>query len=324
MMLVRLASSFLFIESENTHTIRKRISNEFSTTLTTLERAMHQGTEDSTIIIFRNRENPDIPITSDETVVAVNSQATQVLTHLFHLPGREEIRTIHSGPQMVIMRYAENGEDVLESITRDYPDAKKINWYEGFQQGRKQNTTLLGLTPYSLSKVLTPEDFLPDLLLIPQPPIKVLKALRNDALVYVTHTMEETQWRELKITIYDSEENIPHHYERLVHAFSALDVGFIIGESWTKDHPFVMITILAYQITLFSLLEPYEIKKILLALECGKNGNRLVDLDLYHKNKKVSWTHNQIKHLGKNRDEIAEKCREELQKQIPEHWIWSE
>ena len=78
-------------------------------------------------------------------------------------------------------------------------------------------------------------------------------------------------------------------YERLVSVLKDLEVGFILGELWTRDHAFVMLSVIAYQIKLFTILDPLEIKKILTGMEYSKDGSRLVDYDLYYNNKKVEW-----------------------------------
>ena len=59
-----------------------------------------------------------------------------------------------------------------------------------------------------------------------------------------------------------------------------------------------------------------DIKKILLALEYTLEGKRLVDYDLYYKNRKVSWVSVTTPKNKKPKIEIAKENRENLYKKL--------
>ncbi len=133
-------------------------------------------------------------------------------------------------------------------------------------KGRQQNTVLIALTDQSLSENLKPEDFFGRMVLVKKPLVSILRQLRQQSLCFISSALQESQWHELKIVIYDSDNRIMEHYDRLIKKLGELEAGLILNENWTKDHPFVMVTILAYQITILTLQKPWFIKTILLGL----------------------------------------------------------
>ena len=116
----------------------------------------------------------------------------------------------------------------------------------------------------------------------------------------------------MNVTVYSKEGNYKRHYERLVHILNDLGIGLILHEGWTMDHPFVLVTVVVYQVNILSLIDPVEVKKILLGTEYNKDGERIVDIDLFYKKKKISWTEKGIKEFGKDRTEIGMYFRREL------------
>ncbi len=75
-------------------------------------------------------------------------------------------------------------------------------------------------------------------------------------------------------------------------------------------------SVLAYQIKLFTFYKPEEIKRILIGLEFDEEGKRLVDFDLYYRNKKISWVDIDRKKARKDKIEEAVKYRKALLEQL--------
>ena len=97
-----------------------------------------------------------------------------------------------------------------------------------------------------------------------------------------------------------------------------LEAGIILGESWTKDHAFALFSITAYQVRLFTFLEPLEIKKILFAFEYSSQGERLVDYDLFNKSKKINWSEILNDNKRYERKDLAFKFRTEIMEELSE------
>jgi hypothetical protein len=107
---------------------------------------------------------------------------------------------------------------------------------------------------------------------------------------FITHSLDRKEWYELRINIYDASAKYEEHYQRLVLVLSDLNIGMILGESWTRDHALALFSVLAYQVRLFTLSEPTAVKRILMGLEADDRGKRFVDMDLYYRNRKISRT----------------------------------
>jgi hypothetical protein len=98
---------------------------------------------------------------------------------------------------------------------------------------------------------------------------------------------------------------------------SKLEIGMVLGESWTKDFAVILYFVLTYQVRLFTFFTPQEVKKILMALEYSFDGKRLVDFDLYYKNKKVYWHEvNKSKERKKDKLEEAKIYRQSLYEKL--------
>ncbi|HOK49978.1 MAG TPA: hypothetical protein PLM18_07385, partial [Sedimentibacter sp.] len=141
--------------------------------------------------------------------------------------------------------------------------------------------------------------------LISKPVREIQDKLRLEGLRLITQNLDDSQWYELRINIYDSYGDYFRHYDRLMFVLSKLEMGMVLGESWTKDFAVMLYWVLTYQVRLFTFHTPAEIKKILMALEYSVEGDRLVDFDLYYKNKKIYW-YDVNKDRGKGKSKLDE------------------
>ncbi|MFW6381179.1 MAG: hypothetical protein ACOCZ3_01425 [Bacillota bacterium] len=222
----------------------------------------------------------------------------------------EYIDRIELGPGQVVMRIPRDGHQVIDEIKEAY-QAQTIEIARGIEQGGEE-ATILSFSEAPIRSRVNSLQLIKDNLLIPAPINRVLRELRRDAIRYITHGLEDSQWYEIKINIYDTQNKYEEQYQRLVTVLADLEAGIILGESWTRDHAIALLSVIAYQIRLFTFLSPGEIKRILLSLEYDENGDRLVDFDLYHNSDKVNWY--KVIEDGKNysRPALAVKLRQEL------------
>jgi len=117
----------------------------------------------------------------------------------------------------------------------------------------------------------------------------VFRYLRNQNLKYLNIGIDNTDWYELKIKIYDAYGHFDLHYNRMRYIFEKLEMGMILGETWGTDIASVFQTVGIYKVRFFTFKEPLEIKKILVGLEYLGDGERICDYDLYWKRKKYHW-----------------------------------
>ncbi len=192
------------------------------------------------------------------------------------------------GPTIVLMRTTGSRESMLSRLETRY-DGHRTDIGAAIEQGGRGHT-LLALTETPLNRSLSENDIAATVLLIREPGHRILESLRSEALVYITENLDTHEWYEVRINIYDSAERYSLHYRRLLTVLSGLELGMILGERWTEDHALALMSVLAFQVRMFTLEPPSTIKEVLVGLEYDEQGNRLVDMDLYYRNRKVPWS----------------------------------
>ena len=90
-----------------------------------------------------------------------------------------------------------------------------------------------------LQMLLYPENLRPDdltgiPLLIKDNYLSLYSDLRKQGARIITQSLKDKQWYEMRINIYDSADHYEEHYERIQTVFSDLDIGMILGETWTR------------------------------------------------------------------------------------------
>jgi predicted enzyme related to lactoylglutathione lyase len=118
---------------------------------------------------------------------------------------------------------------------------------------------------------------------------KVFRFLRNQNLKYLNIGIDNTDWYELKIKIYDAYGRFDLHYNRMRYVLEKLEHGMILGEAWGTDMASIFQTVGIYKVRFFTFKTPLEIKELLVGLEYLDDGERIVDYDLYDKRKKIHW-----------------------------------
>ncbi|AOT69104.1 hypothetical protein [Geosporobacter ferrireducens] len=289
MIYIRMGPRFLFIRTENIHLLQDFIHNSLQGTLHSFEEALEYSTENSTIIFLTPPNLTHTRVEDAQSILLVPLASSIILMEFINQKISDQICRIQLGPASLVLRVAGDGKEALEQIQREYP-SRALNWLDAIDQGEVDDT-IISLTNKAINHNLLSKDFIHPNLLVSMSVNGLAHRLRNEGLIFITYGLKSKEWYELRINIYDSKGLYHEHLERLQIALSEMEAGMILGESWTKDHALMLFSVVAYQVKLFTMLEPIEIKKTLMALEYDSQGKRLVDLDLYHRNKKISWTH---------------------------------
>ncbi|WDC84305.1 hypothetical protein PL321_00130 [Caloramator sp. mosi_1] len=157
------------------------------------------------------------------------------------------------------MRTQGDKDKIISSVAYEY-QAKMLSIFDSLDIG-ESNQTIILFTDKPLNSKLTLNSFNSTTLLISENVNTVFSKLRTQALRFLNEGLIDKPWYELSIRIYDRYSKYDLHYKRLAIALDNLDIGFILGEMWTKDTPRFLLTVLVYQIKLFTLLPPTEIKR---------------------------------------------------------------
>lgn len=315
MLLTRLGPRYLFIRTEHTDEVIRFLEEKLDGETTDVWKAIEKASDNSTICFITGVNHRKTRVEDAKKIVLVNEASTIILGSIINNQKSYLINRVDLGPASVVMRIAGNGEKLIEKL-KDMLSAKEVELIEGIGLGEKDDT-IISFTDKAINGPVPPDDFLKTTLLIPQPIREVQHILRTEALRLITQALEDSQWYELRINIYDSSGRYEENYKRLMFVLSKLEIGMILGESWTKDHAVMLFSVLTYQLRLFTFYTPNEIKKILMALEFTTDGNRLVDYDLYYKNKKVHWHEStKLKDKKITKVELALKYRKDLYEKL--------
>lgn len=309
---VRKGPGYLFLRSKKSEIAEGSLLTLFEAKKLGFERALEFASEDDTIVFISPPVSDKTRIGDVSSIIVISGQPLSLLVNIINKNSTEYIHNIDIAPGQLLMRIPVEGKEVIKEI-KEFYRAKVVDFKEGINEG-EAGDTIISFTDKPLRSNINSLELVKQNLLINKPVEKVFHKLRRDSVRFITHGLDHTYWYELKINIYDSSDDYELQYERLVTVLSDLEVGFILGESWTRDHAIALLSVVAYQIRLFSIMSPREIKKILLSLEYDSEGNRIVDYDLYHQNDKISWT--SFATGSYERKEIGVKLRKELLEQL--------
>lgn len=314
MLYIRLGSRFLFIKTYDVEKLKDFYTETLDGISLPFDEAVNKGTEHCSILFLME---PDVEKDIDKvsTTIFFPHGASVAHSEIFNHGLAHLIHSTQLGPGSIVMRMPKNGENLKSSINEHY-QAKEMDLLRAITTG-DENYSILSITNESLHLPIQLTATSTKPLLIKEKVPVLFDKLRKDGLLYITKEIEDNQWCELKINIYDTQGNYQMHYKRLIHILSQMDLGMILGESWTRDHALSLFSVLAYQVRLFTLYSPIEIKSILKGLEYDDVGNRLVDFDLYYKNKKVSAAQLKTDTDARLKEEKGVYFRKKLMEQLP-------
>ncbi len=315
MLFIRFASQLAFIDCAERDRVEEYFINKLEGIQKVYEEAAGEGDESSTVLFLKDKNELTDNISAEE-VILLNRDIKFVMKEIINCDIKNHIEKFELSPSILLMRYIHDWKKVYEELTENYK-AEKIALQEAVKLNGEGNT-IVALTSKPLHRSVKPVDLIDPPVVIGMSPTDLYKELRDDVLIYLAKTTGDKNWYELTVSIYSKDGRYKDNYNRVCQVLNELEVGLVLNEGWTVDHPFIMVTVAVYQLTLLSLFNPVEIKKILLGLEYNSNGERIVDLDLYYKKKKISWTEREIKKHGKNRTEVGMYFRNELIKRLPE------
>ena len=314
MIFLRFASQIIFIKCNQEAEIEQFLVENMKGIIEDYENAVKSGDEASTVVFLKDKGEVNNNL-ENENVILLNKDVKFVMKELINWDDKKYAEKLDMAPSMMLMRYIDNWEKAYHEMEERYK-AERVNFFDAIKMD-SEDCTIIALTQKPLSMNISPFEIVNPTIVVNTPSDKLFKNLRNDLLIYLTKTAENREWYELNIAIYSKKRDYKRHYERVVHILNELGIGVILSEGWTLDHPFALVTVAVYQVTFLSLENPIEVKKLLLGMEYNRNGERIVDLDLYHNKKKISWTERGIKEFGTDRTEVGMYFREELIKKLP-------
>lgn len=315
MLHVRLGSRFLFIKTNEIERLEDFYTNTLDGIALPFKDAFNKATEHCTIIFLTHPHKDYKKLDDIPSTIYYPHGSSLAHSQLFNHGLAHLVESTQLGPGSIVMRVPKKGEGLITEISNTYP-TETMDIIDAIFAGTREDT-ILSITNQSLHLPIHSDGALVQPLLIHENVTVLFDKLRKDGLLYITKELEDNQWCELKINIYDAQGEYDKHYARLIHVISQLDLGMILGESWTRDHALSLFSVLAYQVRFFTLYPPIEIKSILKGLEYNEQGKRLVDFDLYYKNKKVSVAQLKTDNDARLKEEKGVYFRNKLMEQLP-------
>ncbi|MFZ5945784.1 MAG: hypothetical protein ACOYVD_16960 [Bacillota bacterium] len=285
--LIRSGTKILIMETRNIPQLQKYIEQRFSVKECSPDEAFEKSTEEFTILFLVDKDKEIIHINDIKMAYLIQEESDVVLCMVHNDLKCNLVSQMRIAPRIIIMRVFGNIEKVIKEVAKDYQVAAGT-FFENFDNHNNQGT-ILALTEQPLNKILGLKDLYKTTLFIEESYSKLLKNLRIHGLKYLNEGLDNRDWYELEIKIYDKYEAYMLHYQRLLKIIEYLELGIILGESWGQDSAFVLMSVGIYRIRFFTFYEPLYIKKILLGLEYLDDGTRIVDYDVFYKRKKLNW-----------------------------------
>ncbi len=285
--LIRNGSRMLYVTTDNKEAIVNFLSANYQIQKIDPRKSFDESSEYQTIIFLMDT-HPDS--TKDITKADSYLVFTEILTFVCSLMSSEVknvIDKIRTGPQMIIMRSSGDLDKVTRKMQSDF--GGEIVSYDRYLHDQTDDITYIALTEKPLNKPLGAADFQSGYLRLEGDFGAIKREIRMHALRYLNIGIGNRDWNEIEIRIYDKFGAYKLHYDRMIEVFDDLELGLILGESWSKDYPKALLAVEVYRVRLLTFHDPSKIKRILFAMEYLADGTRIVDYDLYVGNDKVSW-----------------------------------
>ncbi|MFP4483187.1 MAG: hypothetical protein ACLFN0_10440 [Thermovirgaceae bacterium] len=198
------------------------------------------------------------------------------------------IHAVKIHPRNIIMRLYGDPLPVISQLELELPSSR-----DGFQKllwRSSDRGVALCFTQKPLNRPLSSADVFEEILLVDRPFDELYARLEARALDLFNESIGRRDWTEMEIRIYDAYDDYAPHIERLRIALRSLQIGLNLGEGWGKDHARILMPIQIYRVRILTFVAPEDLKKVLVGLEHTKKGERFVDMDLFVKGRKFSWT----------------------------------
>jgi hypothetical protein len=312
--IVRSGPKTLVIETSNLKEFYHYLKDDLMGVSYDRDTASTLADDNSSIIFLTTKMTAVVKVADVDHVLLIPKEIEKVLSTIIIHNKNHLITNLRIAPKIIMMKYLGDVEKSIESISKDYNGI--IGTFDDIMETHA-NGVVVSFTKENLSHPVSLSNIYEKAIYIKGNFNEILKSLHKKSLKYLNIGMENRDWYELTVKIYDSYGQYKLHYERLLHIIENLELGLILGESWGTDAATIFYTVGIYRVRLVTFYPPEYIKKILLGLEYLEDGSRIVDLDLFYKRKKVHWTEVRTKDMKKKTD-LSKRFRGEVLDKLEE------
>ena len=307
--LLRTGPGILLIDSQEEDRLRAYFNVDSAQGLLSLMDAFSFATEGETIVLLASSDEKVLKGSDEKNALVLSDEPTVILAGLINSGLACAITKTKIVSRTIIMRAMGDMEKVFDELQDNYQGIEGS--LMEFINSNLEQGVIIALTDKSLNRQVTLGDiYMEKCLLVNENYFTLYKELRSNALKYLNSGLKNKIWYEMDIRIYDMYGAFQLHFDRLMNVLTELEMGIVLGSTWTKDYPKMLLAVDVYSVRFFTFYEPKYIKKILLGMEYVDDGTRIVDYDLYMGRKKISWR-DLTKDKKMTRDELGLHFRKE-------------
>lgn len=308
--LLRNGPRMLFVGTSKRRECIEFLTEKFQAEILDVDVIFDKSDEFNTILYLFPELKPRVNKSDVTDALLIRNDVAKVLCRLIEQNGSQWIDEIRPAPQTVLMRAVGDMEQMLQRIQKDF--GGRVGSFNYCIENGGEATTIIGLTDKPLSRTAKFSDMHHNFLSLNLDYAALHRELTMEAFRYLNSGLDKKEWHELEIRIYDMYGAFQLHHERLIEVLDSLELGIVIGETWSKDYPKFLFPVEVYSVRFLTFSKPEEFKRILLGLEHLSDGTRIVDYDLYIKNKKVYWREMMNSKIKSTREVEALKARSEV------------
>jgi len=286
--LVRSGPKILLFESSSIKQLKDYLISERNADCYDFNAAFEKAGEDYTIIFIVDKITDVVDLRQITDALIVMEEPDVILCNLMNDGKNQLVARARIATRIIILRAMGDLERVVKEISEDYK-CTEGDLIEILNTSNEKGT-VVAITDKPIHRTMSVNDMYKTALFVEERYRPLLRSLRSHALKYLNSGLQNKDWYELEIRIFDRYSAYRLHYERLLNIMEWLELGIILGESWGKDTPRPLMTVEVYRVRFFTFHNPIYIKKILLGLELLDDSTRIVDYDLYYNRKKLNWS----------------------------------
>ncbi|MDO4559463.1 MAG: hypothetical protein Q4C86_00820 [bacterium] len=252
---------------------------------------------------------------AQETYVSENPLEL-FLTTLINSRMTGGVESVSMMPGYVMMRLMGDIERGIKAIQGDI-GGEIIDRDPIFRPDIPGTSSIIYFTPRSLAKTIPVDDIYKKALLIhTRSKGAIVQYLSVHGIEYLGDALGTPDWNDIEIKICDSDGLFDLHRQRLLTVTQGMQVGIVLEEKWEREQALTRRAIPVYMMKLYTPMDVGTIKKLAMGMEYNDRGQRFVDFDVYHGDRKISAFTELEKNPGKTRNEIGVINRNEILKNI--------